>query len=728
MSAPNSLPQVLPTRFDEANLSKYIIHRKLLYDFNKCVLLSPQIASHFIVKIRAATLNDYIFSPAFRDSAIIVEVVIGRTACALTSCLPSYPSGKKCHPSDSVKIFKSGDDPIIACNPGCFNLYPTPQNDGIQAPLLSYNNRLNSCVFENLGYNLWGTDPTYRAEGEAINITNISTGFNEGDEYVNEKGYGIKMFEINKDYCNHFNKEFITNPTPKCETSTTEDVAGFIIGDYIYQMLGFGVEWTTDTLGITPPKIPSGQPPKVENIPLALRDVSAWQANVRPQTFLFDVGLKLSQLGINSKTRHMTWTNEFVSTGSLVEPLLIYTEIPDVGFQQSTERFAPTSRQINYSKFTNYKDKSVPNEFKIHDTGFHIEPYPTPNFAKDLSQHLEESQQSIEMAIIESIFSFDTAKQLYLGLVFDDFLDLTRRTLIKMMKRVTPIVFGVFDRAAIAITSKIAISITRTITVHLITREIASIATKALLTIGKLAVYSLNVASWIFLVSNIADIVFTIFDPFNLNNRLNPDALLALAKASLEDNRKKFGSPNRVFGLQEMLSLLESNTDQSAINKIIQSTLLKYNTSILPFAYKHSSFPSEAEILIIESANFMTSFEFNSNGDGYNWGQDQEPLVIQQSLDYANKQFNDLYLDTFNFNFHFRNRINHQTEMTKYSTIGLVTTSVVGIFLPPLMTLLFIILLSFLIIYLNTIMFQENDYITKISNLQYIFLNHFIKD
>ncbi|MGI4814511.1 MAG: hypothetical protein ACRYGG_14430 [Janthinobacterium lividum] len=718
--------KVLPTLRDEENLSRYLLERKKLYDYNKFLLISPHIASHFIVKIRAATQEDYYFENKFRDSAIIVEILPSSKSCESSNCFPGYPRGQKCKTTTTPKPFKSGDDIVIGCNPACHNLFSAPQNDKIQSPLVGYNKRLEACLFKNLGYEMWGREDFYRAEKPTPNITDIGTGFNMRGEMVNEEGYGIPLFDINKQYCDHFNLDFIegTNKFSKCDTSTGQDVGGFLFGSYIYALMGYSGEWIEKQFGVGS-NIISSELTDVEThtLPPPSVDIKAWKSDTRPNSFLFKTSLLLSELGINANTKHMTWTNEFNPMGQLIEPALIYTIVPMEGFEDGKRPdYLPLT--IEYTKKLNYKDNLIPPEYKIGDTGFRTLKQPPPKFDKSLTDHVDKSNGDITSALIDSLFSFDTARQLYLGIVVDDFTQLLKQTIIKLIKRLAPVLFQSIETSIVKLSSRIALSVVRTITVQIVAREIATIVTKALVTFAKLTAFALDAATWVFLISNIVDIFLTLWDPYNLNKRLNPDILKHMAEATMAENVKLFGSVNAEYDMTIILASIEANTPKVLIDKIMEDNLKQFseNGKGLPFVERKMQEPEQV-VLLTCAAEFMLSFEKNSDGSLYLWHETDDDINFNDANDQMNNQYSDLHLDLYNYNYHFRNRLTLQNTMKNASIIGLGTVALVGLSTSSVFFYITLSVLLLILMYTNTIMFQSNSKIDTIVNYQYELIN-----
>lgn len=567
---------VQPTPVDEQHCTTYINYRSRLYRLNVLMDEMPNIASQFIVEIRAADQETYKFPSSFRDNAITTNVYLNKLGCDMVSCTFMYPRGNTCTSDDTTKLFKSGNSTIAACQPACFNLFKNGKKHQPQAVPTFHYSPYQACCIENPSTRVSMIDDYNRTdEHPTINTDTIGTGFDEAGIYKDHEGNVSRKYAINRYYCDALNLEFKEDGDfNNCVQSQAQNVASYLIGEHVYSALLYGKDLATQDLLANDVRRPNTGPVDKTRYPDIVTQFDKW---VRPMGLCkkIDPNITLSQLGITSATRHMIWTNEFSADGDLVEPLLVYTSIPITGFDdppsntlkalREAVKFGgefinrnekiQTIKRIDYTKYDNYKNNSnCPIQFRIADTGRRLEQKPKLIQLSDFDL----SKPNWIMGIIDKLFSEEGIAIFYAYHIADKVLDYLKVFLRRLAKTAIP---KFFEMASHLVTRQLVLKLAvKTVLAHTITYIAFQVMAKAAIAVVDFAVGAIDVVNFIMGVSLIVDIVLMFTDPFNIAKRITPDSLKHSLDRAFTANLESYKQKTPELTVDSLFNLLLQQT------------------------------------------------------------------------------------------------------------------------------------------------------------------------
>lgn len=579
MSSEDELISAVPTPIDEHNFYTYFENRLALYKYNTIIDVLPNIGSEFIVEIRAATQEDYPFTAPFRDQAILVQTLFSQKGCDLIRCNGSYPRGKVCTHKNEPYLFKSGNSTLLACEPACYNIVPDGNIENAQSVPTAYYEPYDACVIESATYKSLMIDDYNRSNTHpSINVDTIGTGFDSFNEFIrDDNGDLIRKYEINKFYCDAFEQQFNVSKK-ECETTTWQDIGKWTFGEYIATLISYGIDYCKTGLGpgdIRQPNVGLVNPSEYPNY---LTNLKEWKSS-RGIAEKIEVNIKLSDLGIVSQTRHMTWTNRYSAKGNLVEPLLVYTVISEDGFFIDNQYNNGTKntygiRREDFTKRINYirSKERCPRNLMINDTGFRVR-----EKKRWLDSSIfEESGDQIHLNWLDKLFKgilntdLKQFKEILLMWGGDKAIKYSKTLLIKLAKDILP---NLIVRMQQVLTRGIFVkTLSKTIVTHVLSSSILKLSIKIGIALTNLAIAAVDVVNYIFVVSMIADLAFSLWDPLKLHGMYTKEAIKNMSLVGYEQNVKLFGQQTPEMTLDVVFAVIElskqkKNTDKKKTTK-----------------------------------------------------------------------------------------------------------------------------------------------------------------
>lgn len=704
----------LPTIYDSLESEKYTSERTKLYMYTVLSELIPHVMSQAIVKIRAATQDDYKFQLRHQNEAIVVDIVFTEKLASMLNCIPFYPRHNTCQHFDGVKLFKSGNSDLIGCGPACFNLVSGGGSEVPHTPLLLHVPRFQTTIIQDVNTFAYMADDGYRSEKDVIepNVSTIGTGFDIlSNEFIMDRDkYVAQKFGFNDYYCSHFGQQLNTE-TQYCETTAANDIVGFFIGDYLYRSIGKGWNYLIKgNSGIWQVNKPNLDPINVNALPLYTRDIEAWKNEIRPGFFILNWNVTLSDLGLVGDKHNWIWTNESNVYGELIEPSDSLSEKPSY-----------------------FKLNLVPREFMTDDTNFRLR--------EEVYRHISivDGGANVDMPISEDLndfLGFGDAAIIGLSFATDYTIEVLRKKIIDITRRV---VISIVEKSELFI-SKMGVrffNATMRTTITQVTRIfLRTLVSQALIKIATIASTGLLVLEVAMIASIIADLLLNYFDWFKLNVYFPKDFLNNLSLASLKENLKNYNSKNPEFSLEQLYarytSIADSENMRVAIREGLENAAArnKVNENNHPnpnILFTGAYQPFELFTLITVSKYYQNS-DYNSLGQEYRWNDDNlvnNPLESVEKIRINEEMFQD-ELENLLRNYHFNNGLSRANTWSYIG--GAITLPLIGLnFILNLNVLnIFIILFMFIIIVVSNyfLFYDVNSTEFEIRNLQYLFIKN----
>lgn len=546
-----------PTEEDNLNSDTYVEQRMKLFRLNTLHDYVPNVASTAVIEIRAATKLDYDFPVKFRDQAIIVQTRFKSRGCDLLNCLPVQPRGRKCYKSSPSRVFHTGDTTLAACQPACFNIVPNSVSDAVQSPSTAYFDKYDSCIINSTSFMAFGMDDYNRTDTHPkAGFDNIGTGFNIDEKtplLTDKEGDVFTHFRINKYFCDRFHLNLDNEDTVfgNCADPFGRSVFVYTVGGYWYNMFAHFKDRFYDGIYINWP-LPFTLPPlDNEKYPKEQLNLDEW-TKARGNCRKINTNVLLSDLGITSATRHMTWTNEFSPEGNLVEPLLVYTSVPDVGFASNQNPLPTAFKKIDFTLQPNYiKKPNIPPNMRVQDTGF-IKKNKTKTIRlPDIKPY----QENWFERIVNSILSVEFLKNYLIQANVDAAIGFIQGLLLSLLKRLLPYIMTMVFRV-------VTNSILRAIILKVVTQTVLTsivrgifLASRAFTTASTTALAGLGV----FLFFTIfLDLGLEIWDPLGVNRRIRPETITAYMQQGFEENFKIYGERTPVMSPDLLYMLFDT--------------------------------------------------------------------------------------------------------------------------------------------------------------------------
>lgn len=286
----------LLTDLDKMDMNTYIDYRLKIAYVHEAFKLYPQIFSHGTYEIHAADPEkDYLFEAPFADQAIISKFMPKEEFCNMIKCRSHHPK-KKCD-STGGKLWRSGSETVLSCQPSCFfkNL-KTRKDDQVDSLFVNWNETLNKCLYENVGLVNYLQDPQTRSDKKwTSRVNTLPTGFEvkykiDGNEVLVDP-------QFNQYYCDQF-YHLLSDDKRKCEPHWWQDVLNYtFLGTTIPQLIAM----TCDNNWQVSPK-DLGLKPDQTKFPIRFVDPEKWKANIDssykdlpPDVVLSDLNISLGR-------------------------------------------------------------------------------------------------------------------------------------------------------------------------------------------------------------------------------------------------------------------------------------------------------------------------------------------------------------------------------------------------------------------------------------------------
>nr|WIE95323.1 hypothetical protein [Microctonus hyperodae filamentous virus] len=599
------LQTVYPTPYDREKANKFVFERQKLLTYNWWLRQYTNIFS--LVHVEIHVNHDLAaHNPDCRDYAIYVRLKASRDFCAKIRCNMWYPRGRKCNAHDPLRIFKSGDSDVTACEPGCFKLFSAPSNQ--RPPLTMWSTRCDACLSHiNELYSLGIDDYNRTVNHTTPHIDTIGTGYEIDDArpFIDPKtGDESFHFRLNKYYCENFDMSFYQT---KCSMSTGEEIAGFFLGDTIYHLLKYSfveLAYGTNMYRVKEPKVTSVS---AKNRAIFEQRYELWDTVDTRHAFYINPMVKLSDLGITSSggLKHMYWTTEHDHFGGgLVEPLLFYKNMP------SSQQSPPIPEHLRINRITGRRDMDeytlcgqVPRHINVqidddHDGGF-----------------LDKLKTTLRIIV-----------QVLAGLGIIVAAD---KTIAWFLKKQVPHICTILLEHSNVIYDKF---ILHTFLAHTFTRHVMSMATTTishtLLRMSKMLSTALSVVDIVTLVFTVVDLIIGAFDPLYENNLVSQEAIDAYSHMNIRYNRAYYGHGTMEFSPIMLILMLRQQQQQSTatphqnyrVLKIPNVVGLDHEQVELMHGDETTNFLDVMKFHML----YLKSLRVNSNGSIIQWTDKEE--------------------------------------------------------------------------------------------------------
>lgn len=748
-----------PTPIDQLNCSHYVRQRTYLYQLNKLFEIVPHLASHFIVEIRAATQDTYEFPDAMRDKAIQVQVRFSKTGCDLTTCNPYFPRGQVCAKSTPPQLYQSGNDTILACQPSCYNTVPGSIISTIQMPPMFFYEPYDSCLLIDNSYLAFSIDDYNRTtEHPKIGVDTIGTGFDFDDKrvFADDEGNVTPQARLNKYYCDRFHLDFKDNGQfNECDDSTVRTILRYTTGSYWHSMYFWAKDYFIDGLSRYDTRVPPDLPP-IDKSKYAevLFDKELWQKQ-RGKCQKIDSNILLSQLGITSATRHMTWTNEFNTEGNLVEPLLVYTSVPDRNFNNvtSVDLTKAPFKKIDYTKRRNYIKNELPTpvNLRLEDTGF-IRQYKRLNISLP---PISPDEAGWVRRLLDKMLSIEFLDDLAKMVIVDKAIHFAAGLIVQLLKKLLPYVVGTIAR--IATRAILANALYKIVTEQVLTFIARALidATAAIFTGLATAASGIGVA---LLIAVVFDLIFELWDPVGVNAIFRDAGLKAFAQSSFEKNLQQYKNRTAPFDLETMFSIVtnlsvtpdEYKKDEQerkrskravddtketqhtvsldGLQKVIDNTDRFHGTDKSGIKVKGQLDPDEhgksASLreqiekdmilqTIVWSGEYMVAHESNSDGSSFDWDRDTTATPtkttehIKRHLD---NEISDEYIENLIFSADLKGRFQDAKKINSMITVAMLSVIGAVIMNSTIIVIVLTVILVGLIMWHNFYILSQTKY------------------
>lgn len=637
------------TKLDLLDMGKYMFNRHLLETVWKLYDTHPQIASHILIKIRPAIQNtDYHFSEKFKDFAIVVEVTFKEIGCKMCRCNPKFPRSKTCNTYDKLKIFKSGNATITACEPICnhinSNVFGSSENT--ETPFMNWNNSTQSCLFQSLQLHTWGIDDSSRDKTFRSYVTNIGTGF-DPNVYADKNGYTLDSFKINKFYCDELGMNFADG---QCVQTKAHTFFEYVVSDTLYR---FGdILKNMIVSAKTPFNVGTPDVGVIDekSVPNFLKSVELWQNNIDLKFKRVSPFIKLSELGFTEKNWHThIWTNEITNNdnvyGKLVIPSQVYAS--SKFYDENVDKIADRLNKLNRNGFRfihpdadfvelgrRQMAMNTPAVSKVKiklagktSTGADMRSRDSVTSAKSSTKKSERMQNISEIDfrnLLDSIFSEQMTISLASSGIFNTATKELAHILIAINNKIIPRLCNVIISHIRGANLRVFQTVVRQIVVRHIAVNLVQISARAAMTLAQAGSKALSGVGIVLLIFNVFDLLFLFKDPFNRNQYIDTKSIERVALDILDGNEKIFG--------RRQLELTPY---------ILQHLFWK-----LPYN-NNSKISSETSVFgsvetVDEINKFIKSqFNFNSIEKNSNAGYDEPVIAVDDSSYLFNQLINE---------------------------------------------------------------------------------------
>lgn len=645
---------VEPTLYDYGMACKAAFERKKLYTFNKYLKRIPHLFSYVNVEIHPhRELQKH--NPDFANSCIYVRLKGSLKFCKKMNCVATYTRGKSCKANDTLKIFKSGNTTVAACQHACFhllqpyNVHRTQQqhtnddelNKIFQLPTF-YDDECATCLYTNQMVFARAIDDFNRTEVHPTpNVDTIGTGFDVHPRpYIDQATHDRALrFALNSYYCDNFSLNFNAEKR-ECEESWGEYLAGFIIGSYLAHSIKYSVkqvfykgESFNDVKRPNVPKISDEEKLSLHASNTAFYDYDE-------AAFAINPNVTLDQLGFTSETMHMYFTTEYGWPGRLVEPLLIWKEvsnIPDYYRHDKTMRRALDEYELLGLKSANYGEKF--NEILQ---------------AIDFDKSAVEKIFAASGQILETLLAIIVVNKAVFAIL---------RPLLGMINKaiVAPAIVFACRSAATLVTSKMIASILSETIVEFVSMTAMRVTASIAVSVGASLVSVALIA--VMIVAFVVEIVLVITDPLHMRAKLDQDGvdLYSQLDISLKKVTMGFGTPElSPILLATVIETIEAGNfekklqqqpppDGESIPRVdIPLTARKTDPNLgrnnppREYGYRLENIESDNASLqqqkqtIIDYVRYIAALKYNSDGGKINYSK-ETPTFANDMIDGAKK-------------------------------------------------------------------------------------------
>lgn len=663
-----------------------MFNRHLLETIWKLYDTHPQIASHALIKIRPAIQDiDYRFAEEFRDFAIVVEVTFKEIGCKMCRCNPKYPRSQTCNTYDELKIFKSGNATVSACEPICYhinsNMFGSLEH--AETPFMNWNYSTKSCLFQSLQFNTWGIDDSTRDETFRSYVTNIGTGF-DPKVYTDENGYTVDSFTINKFYCDELGMNFSNG---QCVQTKAHTFFEYVVSDTLYRfgdILKNIIVSAKTPFNVGSPDV--GTPDK-ESIPNYLKSVEKWQNNIDFKFKRVSPFVKLSELGFTEDnwTTHI-WTNEILNEDNLYGKLTIPSQIYGVSmfYNKNVDKVADRLNKLDHTGFRYIHPDAdfvslgrrqmamntpVISKTRSNTTGttnINI----TMNGGNSLGSQAISSKQSDQQKnfentsstklgtallddethsrlqlpnidnidfrqLLDSIFSEQVTISLVSSGIFNTATKELARLLVTINNKIIPKLCNVIITQLRKANLKVFQMVVKQIVIRHIAVNLVQLSARAAISLVQAGSKALSGVGIVLIIFNVLDLLFLFKDPFNRNQYIETKSIERMALNILDGNEKIFGRRQlelTPYILQQLFWRLPHNN-------------LKIS--------KNTNFFGSIKTVDEINKSIQNQFTFNDNSNSINTqnGEEQSSTMDNINIDFFNQIINEpiafeLFLNT----------------------------------------------------------------------------------
>lgn len=615
---------ILPTKEDELWANKYVFEREKLLNFNWYLKKYPHLFSYVSLEIHA-NVEAMHAHRAFADHLILVRMKGSKEFCEKMRCNKYYPRGKECKMDDKLKIFKSGNSTITACEKGCFNIFTGPQK---MSALTQWSQRCEACLQHNETLYAGAIDDFRRTENHTTpHQDTVGTGYDVdvNNNFVSDTGDEALQYKLNSFYCDDFQKQFFDT---YCAASAGEAVAGFFLGDNIIDIFKFFFTKTIFGESLGTVNTPDLKPvTETDRIRLNKQDTNWWTIN--ENAFCINPNITLSNLGINNDNIHMFYSTEFGWPGHLVEPLLLYQTINTNVDDNPTSPLLP--KTSNFMKWLNEKqinftarDSKIPYHLQINADGKRkLSEYDVLNI-----RHQGVSNGNINAEMEQQYINWYKYFEKYLllagGFVSDLIIqEVVRKLLAFTMKTVLPTIVKFAETTALKLTNYLIRSALEKIIAQQTIKYGAAFLTKLFAKIGVFA--SSGYAAIILFILMIVDFSLGLADPLRMADMLDQSGIDVKSKLEIEFNKHLYGFGTWEFSPIYFIYLMKHD-ESSTVNR--EQQLTTWNTSM-------------------KNVQFLTNYRPQQNTHQQTYNLSQPHPLIGYPVEYVGNPDEDIFISIY---------------------------------------------------------------------------------
>lgn len=698
------------TTQDIDNAIEYSNQRLVLKYINLMYIKWPHLISHMEYEIvQADPENDYYFTDLFQPWAIRVETKLPSKLCEKISC-NSAKEKTTCVRNETASYYRVGDDANFErhCEPACYHLSDDPIYDEEtgeeQTQMIRLGYYKDRCVILPPAL-VWQEFPFYRStEVYEERMNDLPLGFNRDTDLAYT--YSGRSYKYNKNYCDAFYDQW-DGGKEKCVVKWYERILYAVVGEAITKMVKAGI----DAIGGGPPSgydIPNNLP----EIP-AIEDVwtyAGWKGDINLNFIVPPEDFQLS----------------------VIDPTKIYREVPNKNTRIKVDIYKKRVKLVKLLRrkkrsITNSLRKKLENEYTLYiskkenDEMVTIEEYNKnyPNadirdlthddikFKKKTKTGEEEVDENANFfdslgniigALLSAIATPDFWIDVGIEEISEELLKQFKKVAIKLADEIIPKLTNIILKTTTKMLSRVFAKSLFATVAQCTTKILIKTLSKVLIKLTKLMAEIASVVGIILAILTLFDIILTIWDPLNFNNKFDETIISSVMEQSDESIRMELemAVPEMTFDLLSNLILSPDDI---------------LNTCVTSFT---------------DIYQYLDSLTINSEGSRIIKGFELDPSVMNPDSVLNDGVVNskmlsphDIYL--FEKDHAIRMRYFKMGKKTMYALFGIASLFLImELYMYALLIFVLILLLVFLY-YLNTANLNVGKYTEdffKLSNMR----------